>query len=390
MHDVPWGHLFRVLVALVSVAVAVWPPSTDGPRATPAFVLGTASSEVPMFFLLLLVLPTVLAVGSSDLATPVGWVVAGLATVAAAGLTWVQVRAFAARSTVLASVDAALGAGGRPAPALRPAEWMRMVLAPIRVPALDVRVVHNLPYGPHGRANTLDLYRRRSRVNDAPVLVHLHGGGYYTGRKSQEARLLMQALARRGWVCVSANYRLTPTARFPETLTDAKRVIAWVRTEGAAYGAGTTVVVCGGSAGANLAATAALTAGRRDLQPGFEDVDTAVQALVCLYGYYGPAPTDEMPSAPGDHLTADAPTTLLVHGALDPMVPAADARDFAQRLRVTSASPVAYAEVPGMLHAFDRFDAVRHGGVTVGVLHFLDRLGLMPEHRVDAPEPEAR
>jgi hypothetical protein len=32
-----------------------------------------------------------------------------------------------------------------------------------------------------------------------------------------------------------------------------------------------------------------------------------------------------------------------------------------------------------MLHAFDRFDSVRHGGVAVGVLHFLDRVGLTPE-----------
>lgn len=85
-----------------------------------------------------------------------------------------------------------------------------------------------------------------------------------------------------------------------------------------------------------------------------------------------------MPSAPGDHVTPDAPPVLVVHGALDPMVPAANARTFVQRLRATSRSPVAYAEVPGMLHAFDRFDSVRHGGVAVGVLHFLDRVGLTP------------
>ncbi len=386
----PWGDLVAVLVALVAVAAALRPPSTDGPRATPAFVLGTASSEVPMFFLLLLVLPTVLALVSGDLETPAGWVAAGLASLAGAGLAWVQIRAFQARSTVLASVDAALGTGGRPAPSLRTAERIAIMLAPIRLPAPDVQVVRNLPYGAHGRANTLDLYRRRGELHDAPVLVHLHGGGYHTGRKSREARLLMQALARRGWVCVSANYRLTPAARFPEILTDAKRVIAWVRTEGVSHGVGGTVVACGGSAGANLAATTALTARRCDLQPGFEDVDTAVQALVCLYGYYGPAPTGGMPSAPSDHLTADAPPTLVVHGALDPMVPVAEARDFVRRLRATSSSPVAYAEVRGMLHAFDRFDAVRHGGVTVGVLQFLDRLGLMPEQRTDAPDPEAR
>ena len=83
-----------------------------------------------------------------------------------------------------------------------------------------------------------------------------------------------------------------------------------------------------------------------------------------------------MPSAPVDHLTPEAPPTLVVHGALDPMVPVADARAFVEALRAVSSSPVAYAEVPGMLHAFDRFDSLRHGGVAAGVLLFLDRLGL--------------
>lgn len=378
MDAVPWGYLAGVLVALAAVVVAVRPPPTNGPRLTPAFLLGTASSEVPMVFLLLLFGSTVLAVVSGDLGPPAGLSIAGLAAVVAAGLVWVQVKAFAARRCVVDAVDAVFARGDGLAISLRPAEHWRTALAPMRWPSYDVQVVRSVSYGPHGGANTLDVVRRRGGTHDAPVLVHLHDGGYFSGRKSQEARLLMQALARRGWLCVSANYRLAPGSHFPEILVDAKRVIAWVRTEGPSYGAGRMVVACGGSAGANLAMTAALTAERVDLQPGFEDVDTAMQAVVALYGYYGPAPTDGMPSAPGDHLISDAPPVLVVHGALDPMAPAGDARTFVQRLRATSTSPVAYAEVPGMLHAFDRFDSVRHGGVAVGVLHFLDRVGLTP------------
>jgi acetyl esterase/lipase len=58
-----------------------------------------------------------------------------------------------------------------------------------------------------------------------PVLVYFHGGGYFSGAKSREARLLLEGLASRGWVCVSANYRLIP-AQFPAQVEDAKRVIA--------------------------------------------------------------------------------------------------------------------------------------------------------------------
>lgn len=63
------------------------------------------------------------------------------------------------------------------------------------------------------------------------MLVYFHGGGYFSGAKSREARVLLEGLASRGWVCVSANYRLSP-ARFPAQVEDAKRLIAWLRSQG--------------------------------------------------------------------------------------------------------------------------------------------------------------
>lgn len=144
--DVPWGYLAGVLVALAAVVVAVRPPPTNGPHPTLAFVFGTASSEVPMVFLLLLIGSTVLAVASGDLDTPSGWVAAGLAAAGAAGLISVQVEAFAARRAVVNAVDAAVAGGGRPAPSLRPAERWRAALAPLRWPSLDIQVVRNLTY----------------------------------------------------------------------------------------------------------------------------------------------------------------------------------------------------------------------------------------------------
>jgi acetyl esterase/lipase len=36
-------------------------------------------------------------------------------------------------------------------------------------------------------------------------------------------------LAKRGWVCVSATYRLRPGAGWQDHLVDAKPVIAWAR-----------------------------------------------------------------------------------------------------------------------------------------------------------------
>jgi acetyl esterase/lipase len=89
-------------------------------------------------------------------------------------------------------------------------------------------------------------------------------------------------------MCVSANYRLAPTATFPDHLIDAKKVIAWVRTHGAKYGADPSVlVVAGASSGAQLASLAALTPNDPLYQPGFESADTSVTAAVALYGLHG-------------------------------------------------------------------------------------------------------
>jgi acetyl esterase/lipase len=111
-----------------------------------------------------------------------------------------------------------------------------------------------------GKRNLLDIYRHRSHPSGGPTLIHLHGGSFVSGRKNREARPAIYRLASQGWVCVSANYRLSPAARFPDHLVDVKKVIAWVREHGAEYGADPTrVFVAGSSAGAHFAAMAALT-----------------------------------------------------------------------------------------------------------------------------------
>src|SRR4029079_10461428 len=107
---------------------------------------------------------------------------------------------------------------------------------------------------------------RQARRGAAPILIHLHGGGFSMGRKSLYSRALLVELARHGWVCISASYRLGPKTVFPDYLVDAKKVIAWARAHAAEYGADpSTVFVSGSSAGAHVAVTAARTAHERAL-----------------------------------------------------------------------------------------------------------------------------
>ena len=248
----------------------------------------------------------------------------------------------------------------------------RILFAPFCFRRRDVERVRNILYGDAGRANLLDVYRHRSHPSGAPTLVHFHGGAFVMGKKSREVRPLMYRLASQGWVCISANYRLRPAARFPAPLIDVKKVLAWVREQGREFGADPAVVFVGGSsAGAHLASVAALTQNDPTFQPGFESVDTSVSGVVCLGGYYGSVNSDRTrPSSPLAYVKVDAPPFFVAHGDLDTLVVVGDARSFVERLRSVSTNPVVYAELPGGQHAFDLFHSIRFEAVVDGIEAF--------------------
>lgn len=209
------------------------------------------------------------------------------------------------------------------------------------------------------------------------MLVHLHGGHFRTGRRGLEARPLLHVFARRGWVVVSADYRLHPRAVFPDFLVDVKRVIAWVRANAREFGGDPDhIVLAGSSAGAHLALTAAFTPNEARFQPGFEPVDTAVSGAIGLYGYYGQVDRhrQRLPSSPADYAGPGAPPVLVIHGDRDGYVPAAHARAFVDGIRGAGCDPVAYAELPGAGHAFDLFRSVRFMLVIDGIAAFAEHV----------------
>jgi acetyl esterase/lipase len=196
------------------------------------------------------------------------------------------------------------------------------------------------------------------------------------------------------------NYPLSPRVKWPEHLVAVKRAIAWIREHAHEYGADPSfIAVTGGSAGGHLAAMAALTADDKSLQPGFEEVDTAVQACVPHYSVYdftdedgtrasklrldrlvrryvmaadARYPDDYRAASPLFRVTADAPPFFVLHGSNDTLVPVADARAFVAKLRDVSKNPVAYAEIRGAQHAFDIFPSIRSAHVVRGVERFLE------------------
>jgi acetyl esterase/lipase len=166
------------------------------------------------------------------------------------------------------------------------APW-RTLAVPFRMRDVNVTRVRRLSYAPGGRRFELDVWHHRDQPAGSPVLLQVHGGGWVIGNKDQQGIPLMLHMAARGWVCVAVNYPLSPRARWPEHLVALKQAVRWIRERADVYGADPSfVAVTGGSAGGHLAAMVALTADDKSLQPGFEEVDTSVQACVPHYGVY--------------------------------------------------------------------------------------------------------
>ena len=371
----PVGYLVAVGVTAVGLVLAVWPLSRSGRLGILSWLVSAVPNESPFVAVYWLVATTLLALAQGDLGSPLGRAGLALACVAALVASPVVVsrslRARAAVDRALAgSLDGARTAAGR-------LPWFRIVLAPLPLFRADVRRFANIRYGDAGRRNRLDLYRHRSRPSGGPILIHLHGGYFRTGRKSFEGRPLLHRLAARGWVCISAEYRLRPAATFPDYVVDVKNVIRWAREHAEEHGADPTqVFLAGSSSGAHLALTAALTANDPSFQPGFEQADTSVAGAVGLYGYYGSVDSGRqpLPSSPADYVHPRMPPLLIAHGDQDTFVSVEHARVFVDRLRAAATNPVVYVELPGGQHSFDLVHSIRYETLIDGVEAFAERV----------------
>lgn len=384
----PVGYLITLILFGACILFSLFSVRRPPPLRWLGFRVAVSFNEIPFLILLVLIFATLAALPDIDLGSAGGIALLAVAALEAVGFMVILRRGLAAGPVVDAALGDGLGAGWRQA--IRPEHGAgigrrpstaRILMLPI--PAWSgaaFRRETNISYGDAGRMNLLDLYRPRRDVEDAPVLIFMHGGGYHGGRKSRESRALFARLTRRGWICVTANYRLRPEAGFTDHLADMKKVIAWVRDHGREYGADPAkLFAAGSSAGAHLAALAALTAGRPELQPGLEGKDTAILGAICLSGYFGryygarddPA---RPPTSPSEFVEGSSPPLLIAHGELDSQVPVERARELAGSMgrvaKATGSGPVVYAELPGGQHSFDLFHSFRYEAVIDGIEAF--------------------
>ena len=128
--------------------------------------------------------------------------------------------------------------------------------------APDMRIERDIAYGSDA-AQRLDLYRPAAAVK-APILMMVHGGGWWRGDKGNAA-VVENKLSHwipKGFVFVSVNYRLVPGADPIGQANDVAKALAFVQAHAAQWGGDPEqVVLMGHSAGAHLVALLAAAPG---------------------------------------------------------------------------------------------------------------------------------
>jgi acetyl esterase/lipase len=415
--------MLRATAELLNAANGLHPIAREGYVTLPVFAFGWPTSEMSMLYLTGSVLDAVRRGLRGDFRGARGRIALVLTAIAWAVLLVIQRRDVASRRYFEEPLREALGDDYEEI--ARQSQPARRRRAQIGVWPNDlvrrryVEKAGTVQYGPHPRVNFADIWRRRDLPRDgkAPVLLQVPGGAWAIGMRRPQAYPLLSHLAQRGWVCVSIDYRVSPKHAWPDHIVDVKRALAWIKENIADYGGNPDfVAITGGSAGGHLCALAALTPDDPQYQPGFEDADTSVVGAVPIYGRYDwvgtkghgrrefiaflqkfvvKKPIAEhkqiyVDASPIMRLRPDAPPFFILHGADDSIIPVPEGREFAEALRKTSTSVVAYSEIPHAQHAFDFYYGSPRGHYTAqAVEEFLSWLHAKYQQQLSSQETTA-
>jgi acetyl esterase/lipase len=244
----------------------------------------------------------------------------------------------------------------------------------------------------------LDLFFPRTRTAGPwPLIVVVHGGGWSEGDKYG----FDLPQARGKYLVASINYRMFPAFRFPAMIEDVKLAIRYLRANAAGYNLDPErVAILGHSAGAHLAALAALSGPESGWDLGDHlDQSSAVKAAIILSGPSDLARTfsdqwaeglrfsvfgeDQWEAASPVHWAhAGAPPFFIAHGEADAVVGVEHGRALHEALRAAGSSSRLLV-LRGAGHGFEpvggwRFLQVPRTLLTIvrltgAVMRFLDR-----------------
>jgi acetyl esterase/lipase len=218
-----------------------------------------------------------------------------------------------------------------------------------------------------GKPVSLDLYRRESTARQ-PLVMIIHGGSWSGGTRADLPELNVY-LAARGYVVASPDYRLAPQFPFPAQTEDINAAIDYLKTNAATLGIDPRkIVLAGRSAGGQLALLSAYSKNDRSIRGAISFYGPTDQkwgwdnptnqrvydSFATLRGFLGGSPEEKADayrlSSPLSRAGGHVVPTLLIHGAMDPLV------SIEQSARLDSA-----LSRSGVPHLFIRMPWATHG-----------------------------
>jgi len=112
-----------------------------------------------------------------------------------------------------------------------------------------MKIFKDLAYGPY-KDNVLDLYLPEEECHN--LFLYFHGGGLEHGSKNLNVDNLPSYLISQGIAVASAEYRMYPSAKYPDFVEDAAAAAAWLKKNIGQYGDYTHIFIGGSSAGGYL------------------------------------------------------------------------------------------------------------------------------------------
>lgn len=237
-----------------------------------------------------------------------------------------------------------------------------------------VGLISNVEYGRvDGISLRLDAYLPPGHEK-TPAIVMVHGGGWVAGDRQIDLQPLFEPLAEAGFAWFTISYRLAKDlTQFGVGISDVQQAIRHLHSHSTEYNIDEhRIALLGESAGAQLAAIAALRGGP----------EADVKAVV---GFYMPSdlvsllqtskfvPTHIRDSflgvgsgsmllaavaqlSPIENVRRDMPHFLLIHGTADPLVPFEQSRDMWRRMLQAGAACELYP-VEGGGHGMKLWEA---------------------------------
>jgi acetyl esterase/lipase len=252
----------------------------------------------------------------------------------------------------------------------------RMPSTPMLAPASQERFIPGAKGAPDVRVFVINAAPTGA---GKPAILHIHGGGFITGRASDAVPALQRVAREHDCVIVTVDYRLAPETRFPGALDDNYAALKWLHDSATPLGVNSSrIALMGESSGGGHAAMLAIAARDRGevkiafqllLYPMLDDrTGSSRPAPAHLGAYIWLRPSNQFGwssllgvSAGSRIVPAGAvparvqnlsglPPTFIGVGSIDLFVE--EDMDYARRL-IDAGVPTELCVVPGAYHGFD-------------------------------------